>query len=233
MSQTSDHKRASSTLLLTRPEAQSQAFLRECERALGIEIPVVISPLLAIEPVEPLPDLTAYTTIILTSANAVKRLGGALCDRDVVTVGEVTADLAASLGARARALGQSSDDIVASATEVRPPAIHLHGRHTTGEIARRLTDTGIPTDEAIVYDQVAVPLTEKAMSLLNSSKRIVAPIFSSRTAALLSKAVGQRSNMVIVTMSAAVAECWEGDGEIVISPEPTAAAMCDATIRVI
>ena len=72
---------AQATLLLTRPRAQSDLFLADCEAALDRRLPVVISPLIEIDPVGDIPDLGHFRTIVLSSGNGVRRLGRMLAKR--------------------------------------------------------------------------------------------------------------------------------------------------------
>lgn len=209
------------TLLLTRPEPQSRAFLADCETVLNRRLPVVISPLLQIEPVGELPDLDRFQTVILTSGNGVERLGPALGGRRVLTVGERTADLARVQGAAAHSLGENVEAFLKSATEVKTPAIHCRGVHTRGGLADRLNGV----DEAILYDQVAVPLSKAAQRLLTGDAPVVVPLFSPRTAKLLSS-TQVSAPVIVLAISDATAGEWMAGGDIRVAERPDRHAMC-------
>ena len=64
------------------------------------------------------------------------------------------------------------------------PLLHLHGRHTRGAVAARLSERGIETRAAELYDQRAIPPTEP-LAPLAAGRRVIAPLFSPRSAELL------------------------------------------------
>ena len=217
------------TLLLTRPDAQSRAFLDDCEAQLGRSIPTVVSPLLRIVPVGDIPDLDTYDTIVLTSGNGVRRLGDKLAGRSVVTVGENTATLAESLGASAKAHGENVEAFLA-ATPNLGRALFCRGTHSRGNLASRLNEAGQSVDEAVLYDQVAQTLSDAAQSLLTDGAPIVAPVFSPRSAALLA-AYDVLSPVQLLAISQSAAEAWTGSAEVRIAAHPTAAAMRQLVIE--
>ena len=219
------------TLLLTRPEEQSRAFLAFCEAA-GRSIDAVISPILKIVDVGKTPDLEAYAALVITSQNAVSRLAreDALNGRTVFTVGARTAELAREAGAEAVSLGKNAEEFVENVDQIVAPCLHVRGAHTRGEIAAELTARGTPCEEAVIYDQVEQPLSENAKELLESDIPVAVPVFSPRSAALLSSEARFALPPLVVAMSAAVAEAWDGPGDIVIAKTPTNAAMREAVL---
>ena len=214
----------SATLLLTRPEPQSQAFLAECEAEMKRRLPVVISPLLRIENIGDIPDLDNFDTIILTSGNGVARLGPALAGRRVFTVGERTAALARAHGAEASALGENVEAFLDHATEIKGKALFCRGVHSRGELAARLVSGGVEIEEAVLYDQVAVPLSNAASLLLTGEDPVVAPVFSPRTARLLSASL-ITAPLTVLAISPATAKAWTSRGRILIAETPDAFAM--------
>lgn len=219
------------TLLLTRPEPRSSEFLARCERALGERIPAVISPVMAIVPRDEAPPLDDYATLVVTSASALDVFGdGGLSGRRVATVGDATAARARRMGARAEALGPDIETFVANADRLAPPCLHLRGVHAAGDLAGRLNALGIAAAEAIVYDQAARPLSRAARQLLAGEGRVVAPVFSARSATLLAHAAPIRAPVDVVAMSETVAAAWTGPGHVIVADAPTVEAMCAGTI---
>ena len=218
------------TLLLTRPKAQSAKFLSECETLAGRRLPVVTSPILKIEKTGAAPDLSAYATLIFTSANGIAACEGNLQGQRVVTVGAKTCAMAIENGAFATSLGEDVETFLARAEEIEGPALFCRGTHTRGNVAERLIDRGIRTDESIVYQQTAQPLTQAARALLQSDGEVVAPLFSPRSAELLCENA-INAQLRVIAMSPAVAESWTGPGTIAIVSSPTAAIMATETIR--
>ena len=216
---------AQATLLLTRPEPQSKAFLAECEGLCGRRLPVVISPLLTIEPVSDIPHLDRFATLVITSVNGGRRLAGTLAYRRVVTVGEKTASLARSFGASAASMGENIAGFLGNAKYLEGPVLFCRGVHTRGDLAGELRSRGIEVEEAVLYDQVSKPLSQAARMLLTGDAPVIAPVFSPRTAALLSRNV-ITAPFTLVAMSDAVRDAWENGGEIMVAAAPTAKAMC-------
>ena len=221
------------TLILTRPADRSQEFLSQCEALAGRRLPSIISPVIEIQPHGDLPDLNIYATIVVTSVSAVMRLAeeGALVGRRVATVGERTAALARDHGADARCLGDDVAAFLSAAADIEPPAIHCRGVHARGDLAAQLTKAGLSCDEAVVYDQVQRPLNAAARSVLSGQGRVILPLFSPRSARLLSRAGPPAAEVVVIAMSDAVASEWQGGGDVRIAREPNSTAMCDLVIN--
>lgn len=217
---------AEPTLLLTRPQSQSQAFLNMCEARLGRRLPVVISPLIRIEPVGEIPDLDRYATIVITSGNGVARLGSALAGRVVRTVGERTAEKARRFGANSESLGHNLDALLANSSAIKGAALVVRGVHARGDLAGQLRNAGVPAEEAVIYDQPSVPLNPAARGLLSGPAAVIAPVFSPRTAKLLGGTTIQ-APITIIAISAATADAWRGGGKVRVAEKPDAEAMCD------
>ena len=220
------------TLLLTRPEAQSTSFLADCERRLGRRIPTVISPVMNIIPVAEPPDLNEFAVIVAASGNAVRLLGGNLESRIVLTVGEATAALARGFGARAKALGETAETFLERIEEVTCPAIVCRGRHARCNLADRLSAQGVTTVDLVLYDQVPCPLSQAAHALLAGSSPVAAPVFSPRSAELLS-CYAATAPMIVLAISNAAKAAWRGDAEFRVAKHPTAESMCDLVVEVL
>lgn len=211
------------TLLLTRPEAQSAAFLGECQQQLGRVLPAVISPVFEIVPVGDVPDLEGFETVVVTSQNAVRRTGEALRGCDVLTVGARTAELARSFGAQATCLGESVERFLDAARAIKPPVIYVRGRHTRGDLAERLRRLGTEVEERVIYDQAEKPLSAEALDVLRTG-HVVLPVFSPRSAALLA-ANAMAETVTVLAISDAAASAWTGPGEVRVAKRPDSTAM--------
>ena len=220
---------AEPTLLLTRSEAQSKAFLNMCEARAGRRIPVIISPLLRIEPLGDVPDLNRFAAVVATSANGVERLGVALAGRMVRTVGERTAEIARAFGAEALALGENVEAFLRRGGELTGPVLVVRGVHAIGDLSEQLAGQGHEVEEAVLYDQVAVPLNGAARSLLTGGSPVVAPLFSPRTARLLAQTT-VTAPLLVLAISEATAEAWIGGGRVQVAESPDAEAMCRLVI---
>ncbi|MEO1537470.1 MAG: uroporphyrinogen-III synthase [Pseudomonadota bacterium] len=214
------------TLVLTRPEEQSQTFLKDCETALGRTISTIISPVLRIRRTEADVALDDYRTIIVTSQNALQERD--LSGRCVVTVGSQTAERARQLGADATCLGACVDEFVTNGARVQGPAIYLRGQHTRGDLVERMADIGVRVDEVTVYMQEEQTLTPQAKDALEQGRAVV-PVFSPRSAALVS-AYATHPDTTIVAISAAAADAWFGEGRVITAQRPDKDAMCDSVL---
>lgn len=195
-------------VLLTRPAAQSASFAQ----GLGAGVRVVISPLMA--PIFLTVDLPPgpLAGVIVTSqtgAEAAGRLrarlpGLAWC------VGDKTADAARAQGFTVRSANGDAEalhDLILLQTT--GPLLHLRGREARGDLARRLSASGVPTAERVVYAQEAQPLTDEAVALLTGPAPVIAPLFSPRSAEILGaecQRIKASAPLTLIAMSEAVAQ---------------------------
>ena len=216
-------------LLLTRPRASSEAFLARLEKRLGRQINCLISPIFEIVSHELTQDLDAYATVILSSANAAHELGkvGKLSGRPVRTVGEATAEISSRYGAEAKALGIDADSFILNANELTPPCLHCRGFHTRGDIAERLNEHSIFCEEAVVYEQKECPLSEDVLTSLRAASKIYAPLFSPRSALLLSEQLPDDLDVEVFAISEATASAWHRASTAKIARQPTADQMLE------
>lgn len=193
-------------LLLTRPEAASARFAKQCGD-FGLRFDTVISPLFRIEATGSLPDTSAAGGLIFTSANgvAVWLAQGGRRDLPVYTVGDTTARAAEAAGMRAHSAGGAADDLINWLIAHSPavPLLHLHGRHTRGDVAARLTMAGLTCESGVIYDQPAQPLSAEARAALMGPAPVIVPVFSPRTAELLAQERAQ-APLLVAAMSEAV-----------------------------
>lgn len=218
-------------LLMTRPRAASERFvsmLAERRVALG---EIVISPAIGIEPLL-VPSLDGAGGVILTSANAVTGLKAppglrAWC------VGDATAAAAEAAGFDVVNAGGSIDDLVPLIVADRPAGrLHyLRGGHVSSDLLGRLTRAGLNVKEHVVYAQPRQVPTQAAEAALAGKDRVVAPLFSPRSAAIFAGwAADAAADISVVAMSDAVAANWEGASDV--SPRPTGEAMADAVAAI-
>ncbi len=155
---------------------------------------------------------------------------GLLEGQNAATVGEATADLATGYGADARALGADLVTFLANSGDIADPCLHLRGSHTRGALAAQLVLAGKDASEAIIYDQLAMPPTRAAQALIAGTDPIIAPVFSPRSAELLSRFLGQRTGVTIIAISSAAAEASGITANVQIATAPTVEAMTAATV---
>ncbi|GGD21072.1 uroporphyrinogen-III synthase [Sinisalibacter lacisalsi] len=217
------------TLLLTRPEAQSRAFSKPFEDVADL----VIAPVMDIVGTGALPALTEYRGVILTSANALRfvpRLQGvpAWC------VGARTAEAARAHGADIMRVADDAESLL-TGFDGAGPLLHIRGEHARGNVAERLTSSGIETHEVVIYRQEERKLTDRARALIQGEDEVILPLFSPRSAALVgSQVVRVGPGLVVIAMSPAVAEAWHeatGAEAVEVCARPTSEEMRNRVAR--
>ena len=198
--------------LLTRPLAQSVAFAAEMP---GVDC--LIAPILRIEALPfDATQLAAVPGLIFTSANAVPFAGPGQ-GRPALVVGPQTATAARAAGF---AVEEGPGDALGMLPllEGRSGWLHLHGRHR----ARVLPAQGIA-----VYNQVAQPLSDAARAALAGTRPLILPLFSPRSAELLSDATAAaQAPIATVAISARADEAYQGSAGLRrIADRPEGASM--------
>ncbi|WP_299936471.1 uroporphyrinogen-III synthase [uncultured Pelagimonas sp.] len=194
-------------LLMTRPEAAAQRFLANLGGAWACE--TILSPLIGIDYVPEKPSLDGVRGLIFTSAHGVAALGNTADGPPLpaYVVGQNTAQAARDSGWDVRQVYQNADALVRALIATLPPAplLHIRGVYARGDVAARLSDAGIRTIDAILYDQPEIPLSKAARDALVGEIPVIAPVFSPRTAALLAKN-RIKAPLLVAAMSEAVAK---------------------------
>jgi len=227
---------AQPTLLLTRPAPQSQRFAQAFSAHFP-RVPVLISPLMQIHNLPLLQDLAGVDALILTSENAVTSLAPQTRLRPPAwCVGPRTAAAARAAGFPIAGIAEDAGSLTDLLKAQAPGAhlLHARGRHVVADLPAALAPAGITVTEAMVYDQIACPLTDAAHTLLAQPGPILAPLFSPRSARLLVEAAPPR-RLHIAALSPAVAKAAEPLAplglELAVRPE--AGALLDALGRLI
>ncbi len=223
-----------STILLTRPKAQSEAFAGRLAEAIGNTTPILISPILEILelPLGPLVSDPAF--LVLTSSHAAKAIEKTreLHGLPAYCVGAATADAARQAGARPVPAGGTAADLIDLIRRDSPasPGLYLRGRHVSVDVGKALAETGIKIASSVVYDQTAVPLNSDARAALAGTRRIILPVFSARSARLLAEQCADaEAEIAVIAISENVAAEWLVARQIArISDEPSASGMVRA-----
>lgn len=193
------HPLLSRPVLLTRPRAAAE---RLAAKLAGIE--VLVAPLMEIAGTGAQVDLDEIAGVIFTSANAVPFVTAA--PLPAYCVGPRTAAAAREAGFDAAVRGEDADSLVASlvANPPKTPLFHPHGTHVRGDVAERLTASGLETRAAAVYAQVDLaPGTVFANAL--GRKGLIVPLFSPRSARLFASAARELpADTSIIAFSARV-----------------------------
>ena len=225
------------TLFITRPRPDAE---RTCAVLAEAGINAAPAPLMRIEPTgTPLPETDSDTVLAFTSANGVRawqeRAGA---NRPAFVVGEATARAAEDAGLYVEAIaGGDVDQLFALLQEKAAgrSILHVRGVHGTGDLARRLKETGLKAEAAELYEAKAVTSlpADLAKAVREGSHAI--GVFSPRTMRLfvdLASDAGLKpalANMTAYCLSQAVAEARGNTqfGHVEVAEAPQLAAFVD------
>lgn len=209
-------------LLLTRPLPDSQQV------AARMGWPAIVSPVIEIVPVDhDTQALARAQGLVFTSAHAVGAAGPGR-GRPAICVGARTAEAAWAAGFAVQVGGGNATSLLSLIGASPVPLIHPHGRH----LAQPLPVRGI-----VVYDQQPLPLTPQARAALQGRVPVICPLYSARSARLLSGQVaglareGPLAPLWVVAISPAANAAWCADaGRRCTAAGPSAPEM-EAAIR--
>lgn len=222
-------------VLVTRPQAEAEAFATELTARFGPKVRPVVTPLLAPRCLSPELPTGDFGAVVFTSAQAVE---AALPFRPKLPtlawcVGKKTAMTAMAAGFRAKSADGDAEGLLAALSSDPPTGsiLYLRGVDTAFNLLERLGKMGISGKEAVVYIQDRRPLSPEASDLLQLPRDIIVPLFSPRTARLFRAALPLNpiARLHIAALSARVAQAL-GDTssfEIAIAQRPDAPAMLD------
>ena len=225
-------------ILLTRPLVQSQRFSAELQGVLG-GVEVCISPLMATELLDPEIPEGQFVAAIITSETGVIA-AARLRDKSnlpwhVYCVGRRTEEAARRLGFDPAPAQSDAKSLIASLLAQPPhgPLVFLRGEDSAGDIESSLKVAGIETVSTVVYRQRSQPLSAAAAHFLQQPRAIVLPLFSPRSARLMSealRAIDVKATLLVAAMSDAVALAARAlePAEIKVADRPESAAMIDA-----
>lgn len=223
-------------LILTRPQAASEAFLARLPAPLRARLAPVFSPLIRIEHLSPTLSMGPQDGAVFTSANGVNAGPDGL-GRTAYCVGPATTAAAQARGWTAGQAGTDADSLVATLQSLHPTTrlFHLSGVHTRGDIAHRLAQAGLRISHVALYDQQLCPLTKAATQVIATAPRVIVPLFSPRTAAHFATSAPRLSSVHAIALSPAVAQELPRAAlaDLTIAARPDAQAMGDALANTI
>jgi uroporphyrinogen-III synthase len=227
-------------VLLTRPLEQSQRFARQLRAAFGGPVQIMITPLMApafMTPALPEGPLQGLIFSSETGVAAYARLPNP--PRAAVwCVGKRTAKIAQSAGLETVCVAPDVATLTRQIIALRPTGglLHLRGQDSTGNLAQTLTEAGIRTAEAVLYNQHAIPLAQRAIRLLQGQQAVVVPVFSARSMRLLCDAAQHAAAPLrLVALSDAVASAAPAQlqARITTCAKPDADSMAKSVISLL
>ena len=209
-----------SRILILRPEPGAS---ETATRASGLGLDPVLAPLFIIRPLPwQLPD-DPCDALLLTSANAARH-AGRLPDLPCYVVGEATAQAARAAGCRDPIVGPS-DGVAAlamAAEDGRQRILHLCGRDHLAIAEPRIT---LVRRAVYAADAVATLPAAAGAALAQGA---IALLHSPRAAALFADLAGDRSQIRLITISAAAAHsAGSGWSAVRVAAEPRDQALLE------
>lgn len=198
-------------VLLTRPQAQGEAFARKLTQRFGARMHPVIAPLMAPEYLSPPAPEGEFAAVVFTSSHGVEgaiRLGLEL-PRLAYCVGRATAAAATSAGFEARSADGNVHDLLAVIKRDAPNGriLYIRGVDTSGDLRSALITNGFDAESLQVYLQTAIPFQRESLDLLRQERSVIVPLFSPRSARLFHDTMPSdlRADLFIAAISDAVA----------------------------
>lgn len=225
-------RQSQATILLTRPLAQSQRFAAEIGGAL-------ISPLMATEFLAPMIPAQTYGALILTSetgAEAARRISasGVPLPTLAFCVGNRTAAAAQAAGFNSISAEGDAEDLLTLILQdsSKERLLFIRATDSAGNLQERLVSAGIDCVSAVAYRQKPMPVTHDATVLLQQKTPVILPIFSPRSAHLLTQElhrIAATAPILLVALSPAVANAFAWPtAQTQIATHPNSAAMIKA-----
>lgn len=115
------------------------------------------------------------------------------------------------------------------------PLLHLRGEEAYGDIAARLKAAGLDCSERVVYRKAPCALNAPARQMLNGESGVILPLFSPRSAELVTNAGPFRAPLHVAAMSKSVAQAAQSlrPVRMEIAEHPEAQAMIVAIRRLV
>lgn len=228
------------TLILTRPQRQSEDFAAALAEAMPGRFAVLVAPLIEIAPVPAPLDLAGLQGLVFSSANGVEQLAARSRERGLVAycVGEMTAAVARAAGFDAVSADGDVEDLARLVVAAHRPGagafLHVRGRHAAGNLVGSLAAAGVPARAAEIYDQTPRPLAGPAAAHLAAGKPAAVALFSPRSARLFAAEARPGcwplARVTAVSISAAADAALDGLGlgRRIVAPAPGRAGMLAA-----
>jgi uroporphyrinogen-III synthase len=213
-------------ILITRPQAQAEQFGVAIRDVVGDRADVVIAPVLRVDARDA--DVEPTHDVIFSSVNGVRYLAQRGEGRRAFCVGPRTAQAAREVGFDVVEASGNSESLISRIQSFGDlgPLVHARGAHSIGDIATRLTTAGATVTDAVVYTQTEIKLTKGVKEQIRRAKLAILPIFSPRTARILSRQlVGVQAEMRTIALSPEIARHVGFAKEIDVAPSKSAQSM--------
>ena len=223
-------------LLLTRPLDGNERFCSNIKHLLT-RCEILDNPIQKIEFLPAADEVKKKSILIFTSINGLRAAEKyKLSNKKCFVVGENTKKIATGLGYEVLGFSRNQEQLLKliKSNKTFECLVHIRGRHTVGNLCGVLNRDAVSCMEIVGYNQEPLEIKKQILQKVQSSRPVICPIFSSRTAELL-KSNLDLTGFNIVAISEAVKKILEGIelGELVISEQPDLKSMQEATLAIL
>lgn len=220
-------------ILVTRPLASATAFVERL-RLQSTKFVPIIAPAFELEPVSA--GLPPFDEAVFTSRAGVQFAPKGE-QRPAWCVGTSTAQAAQAAGYRARSANGNADRLVDVILTERPEGrlLHLRGETAAGDVASRLSDSGVRCDDRVIYRKAIKEIAPEALATVHDAVVIIAPVFSAETVSILArwKLDWSYIHLVAISVKVAAAASELTPAQTTLATSPDLAAMTQAVVRLI
>jgi uroporphyrinogen-III synthase len=216
------------TVLISRPKNDAEV-LRRALLAQNKDAHVIVAPVIEITSVPFKAHKDHFDAYILTSKHGVPaavKFAVALC------VGDATAEAATQAGLQAISARGTSRELVTLAQQSGfSKLLYLRGEHIHGDLEKDLNLAGLDVESSIVYRQEACAFSPEVQYELAQLKMICVPVYSARSARIISQNLRSfEGEIIVVAISKVAASGWSGSNpdRIILAQAPNSEAMMAA-----
>lgn len=219
------------TVLISRPKNDAEV-LRRALLAQNKGAHVIVAPAITITFVPFKAHKDHFDAYILTSKHGVPAAVKSAVADVALCVGDATAEAATQVGLQAISAGGTSRDLVTLAQQSGfSKLLYLRGEHIHGDLEKDLNLAGLEVESSIVYRQEACAFSPEVQYELAQLKMICVPVYSARSARIISQNLRSfEGEIIVVAISKVAASGWFGSNphRIILAQAPNSEAMMAA-----
>lgn len=216
------------TVLISRPKDDAER-LKKAILSTYPAAQIIMAPAISIISVPFERPSTIFDAVVMTSKHAIHAAVNIAPQTPAICVGDATARAARAAGLTAlSAKGTAQDllDLVRKSNVSK--VLYLRGQYVQKNLESELNLAGIETESRIVYQQNANEFSAQALQDLSASPALLVPIYSARSALIVSQnLIDFKGEITVVAISKPAAQGWSGlkMDKIVYADAPNSRAM--------
>lgn len=183
-------------IIITRPQGAALRTVAKLQELVSNQFQVVVSPLLEIQPTGSPMDFKPGQLVVFSSENAVVAAPTPPIETQAWCIGKRTATVARRRGYQTFTAGGNASSLIDRIADsmLNKPLVWLRGEHFAVDIESSLRERGARITSHVIYRQIRCSLSTEAIGLL-STRACVLPVYSPRTARILSHEVAKSPNL--------------------------------------